>query len=119
MNFGCSVPRNLLEELATNTLESDSVHIVSRVKIYILKRNSYCLQIYDQYLNYISLEKDFFSLNERNSYLSWNDPTISDTQAETNIHQIVDSLFSVLVTMESLSILLSLSNFYLGCCANY
>ena len=48
INFSPAVPRPLLEELATATLESDTVAHVSRVM--------------DQYLNFASVEEDFFSL---------------------------------------------------------
>lgn len=75
-----------MEELATLTIQSDSVSMISKV--------------YDQFLNFISLENDLFVLNNpRDSYLSFNDTRIKDTQAQENIDMVVDSLFSVLVTL--------------------
>lgn len=53
----------------------------------------------DQYLNFISLEKNLFTLNSKDSYIKWNDPTVTDTQAEEDIECIVNALFSVLVTL--------------------
>jgi len=96
VNFASTIPRPLLEELASSTLESDSVNLISK--------------IYDQYLNFICLEKDFFSLNHKNSYISFNDPSITDSQAEQNIEQTVEAIFSVLVTMGVVPIIRSSRN---------
>jgi len=84
-NFASSIPNNLLEELASSALESGSVGQISK--------------IFDQYVNFISLDKDLFTLGQKNSYFEFNNPSISDLQAESNINELVDSLFSVLVTM--------------------
>ena len=56
-------------------------------------------QIFDQYLNFITLEKDLFTFAQNNSFFGFNDPQITDSDAEKNIDSVVDSLFSVLVTM--------------------
>eukprot|EP01114_Cavostelium_apophysatum_P002585 TRINITY_DN12296_c0_g1_i1.p1 TRINITY_DN12296_c0_g1~~TRINITY_DN12296_c0_g1_i1.p1 ORF type:complete len:628 (+),score=163.71 TRINITY_DN12296_c0_g1_i1:113-1996(+) len=85
LNFASSVPRPLLEELANATLESDSVHLISKV--------------FDQYLNFVSLEKDLVTFNQKYSYVAFNDPAISDTQAELNIESTVEGLFSMCATM--------------------
>ncbi|PRP74428.1 hypothetical protein PROFUN_06557 [Planoprotostelium fungivorum] len=85
LNFASAVSEALLEELATSALESGSVGQISRV--------------FDQYVNFISLDKDFFTVAQKDSYVVFNDPKISDLQAEQNIDSLVDSLFSVLVTM--------------------
>ncbi|GAM25440.1 hypothetical protein SAMD00019534_086150 [Acytostelium subglobosum LB1] len=86
VNFATKVPTALLEELATLTIQYDVVHLVSKV--------------HDQFLNYISLEKDLFVLNSpHSSYASFNNNAIKDTKAQENMDIVVDSLFSVLVTM--------------------
>ncbi|KAK5578989.1 hypothetical protein RB653_008665 [Dictyostelium firmibasis] len=86
LNFASKLSNQLMEELATLTIQSDSVSMISKV--------------YDQFLNFISLENDLFVLNNpRDSYLSFNDSTIKDVQAQENIDTVVDSLFSVLVTL--------------------
>ena len=54
VNFTPAVPRPLLEELATATLESESVSQVSKVV--------------DQYLNFASLEEDLFTLMQPRAY---------------------------------------------------
>jgi len=85
LNFASSISRPLLEELAVGTMQSGSSHFIEK--------------IYDQYLNFVSLENELFHLNIRDSYISFNDPTLSDVQAERNIEQTVDALFAVLVTL--------------------
>ena len=54
VNFTPAVPRPLLEELAATTLESECVSQIARVV--------------DQYLNFVSLEEHFFSLQLPRSY---------------------------------------------------
>jgi len=92
LNFATKLPNNLMEELATLTIQSDSVSMISK--------------LYEQFLNFITLEKDLFTLNyPKESYLTFNDPTIKDIQAQENIDSVVDSLFSVLVTMSVIPII--------------
>ena len=91
INFTPAVPRPLLEELAAATLKSDSVSQVSRVM--------------DQYLNFASLEEDFFSLLLPNSYQRLNDPSTPDTLIESTIDQIVNGLFSAVVTLGAVPII--------------
>jgi hypothetical protein len=91
INFSPAVPRPLLEELATATLESDTVAHVSRVM--------------DQYLNFASVEEDFFSLLLPQSYLRLNSPTTSDSVVEATIDAIVQGLFSAVVTLGAVPIL--------------
>ncbi|KAJ3116690.1 Dynein intermediate chain 2, axonemal [Phlyctochytrium bullatum] len=57
------------------------------------------LKVYDQYLNFISLETNLFTLNLSDTYFLLNDPATSDTAIELHINRVVNSLFSVLVTM--------------------
>ena len=68
--------RPLLEELAAATLESDSVSQVSRVM--------------DQYLNFVSLEEDFFSLLLPHSYQRLHDASTPDTLIEQTVDAIVN-----------------------------
>lgn len=91
VNFTPAVPRPLLEELAATTLESDSVAQISRVM--------------DQYLNFASLEEDFFSLQLPQSYRRLNDPASPDSLVEQTIEHIVSGLFSAVVTLGAVPIL--------------
>ena len=91
VNFTPAVPRPLLEELASATLESDSVAQVSRVM--------------DQYLNFTSLEDDFFSLQLPQAYRKLNDPTVADSLVEATVDGIVNGLFSAIVTLGTVPII--------------
>ena len=91
INFTPAVPRPLLEELAAATLKSDSVSQISRVM--------------DQYLNFASLEEDFFSLLLPNSYQRLNDPSTPDSLIESTIDQIVNGLFSAVVTLGAVPVI--------------
>ncbi|EPY76145.1 hypothetical protein CB1_001484001 [Camelus ferus] len=61
-------------------------------------------QVFDQYLNFITLEDDMFVLCNQNkelvSYRAINRPDITDTEMETVMDTIVDSLFCFFVTLE-------------------
>jgi hypothetical protein len=85
INFSSSISRPLLEEFASSTVQSESSQLVSKV--------------FDQYLNFLSLEKDLFCFNSPSSYIAFNDPSLSDAQAEANVDSVVESLMSVLVTL--------------------
>jgi hypothetical protein len=88
LNFVTAIPRPLLEEVAKASLEADCVSQIGRV--------------YDQYLNFISLEDDFFVLRNQMlgevSYYALNRPDASDEDIQRTCDSIVDCLFSVFVT---------------------
>ncbi len=83
LNFASSIPQKLLEVLAKKTAESNTVDSVAKV--------------FDQYVNFISLEPKIFSLNVANAYSglhALNDQVVLDT-----VDSIVEGLFSVCVTI--------------------
>lgn len=85
LNFSSSIPRPLLEDLATGTLSSDSINRVSKV--------------HDQYLEFVTLEDNLFSLAQKSSYLQLNDPSAGDQDIEEIVERIVSGLFCVLATL--------------------
>ncbi|XP_058098531.1 SEC1 family transport protein SLY1 [Magnolia sinica] len=85
LNFSSSLPRPILEDLASGTLQSDSIHRISK--------------IYDQYLEFITLEDNMFSLAQRATYVQLNDPSAGDREIEEIIEKIVGGLFCVLATL--------------------
>ncbi|KAL6056558.1 Sec1 domain containing protein 1, partial [Balamuthia mandrillaris] len=91
LNFTSTIPRPLMESLAESTLESDSVSLISKV--------------YDQYMHFVSLEEQLFTFNQPDSYVAFNSSKVSDSQAEANIDAVVESLFSVLITMQQVPII--------------
>lgn len=85
LNFSSSIPRTLLEDLAAGALSSDSIHRISKV--------------HDQYLEFVTLEDNLFSLAQKSSYVQLNDPSAGDLEIEEIIEKIVNGLFCVLATL--------------------
>lgn len=85
LNFSSSLPRPLLEELATGSLKADAVGRISKV--------------YDQYLEFVTLEDNLFSLAQHDIYVQLNDPSAGDQEIEGILEKIVAGLFCVLATL--------------------
>ncbi|KAL1827888.1 hypothetical protein ACET3Z_006300 [Daucus carota] len=85
LNFSSSIPRSLLEELAVGTLSSESIHRVGKV--------------YDQYMEFVTLDDNLFSLGDKSCYVKLNDPSAGDKEIEEIVERIVSGLFCVLVTL--------------------
>ncbi|PKA60827.1 SEC1 family transport protein SLY1 [Apostasia shenzhenica] len=85
LNFSSSLPRPLLEELAAGALKADAVGRISKV--------------YDQYLEFVTLEENLFSLAQRNIYVQLNDPSAGDQEIEGIVGRIASGLFCTLVTL--------------------
>jgi len=89
LNFSSSLPRPLLEELAVESVKTASTAKVARV--------------FDQYLNFVSLGADVFSLAQKDAYVALNDA--DDKVVEAAIAEIVQGLFSVCATLAQLPII--------------
>ncbi|XP_073064899.1 SEC1 family transport protein SLY1-like [Primulina eburnea] len=85
LNFSSSIPRPMLEDLATGTTQSDSIQRISKVL--------------DQYLEFVTLEDNLFSLANKSCYVHLNDPSAGDKEIEEIVEKIVTGLFCVLVTL--------------------
>lgn len=85
LNFSSSIPRPLLEDLASGLLNSDSINRISKV--------------HDQYLEFVTLEENLFSLAQKSSFVQLNDPSAGDREIEEIIEKIVSGLFCVLATL--------------------
>lgn len=85
LNFSSSIPRPLLEDLASGTLNSNSLDRISKV--------------HDQYLEFVTLEDDLFSLAQKSCYVQLNDPSAGDREIEEIVERIVSGLFCVLATL--------------------
>ncbi|CAI9786433.1 unnamed protein product [Fraxinus pennsylvanica] len=85
LNFSSSIPRPLLEDLASGAVNSDSIQRISKV--------------HDQYLEFVTLEDNLFSLANKNCYVQLNDPSSGDKEIEEIIEKIVSGLFCVLATL--------------------
>ncbi|KAI3491212.1 hypothetical protein L1887_44459 [Cichorium endivia] len=85
LNFSSSIPRPLLEDLASGTLNSDSIQRISKV--------------HDQYLEFVTLDDNLFSLADKSCYVQLNDPKATDREIEEIIEKLVSGLFCVLATL--------------------
>nr|CAD7606121.1 unnamed protein product [Timema genevievae] len=95
LNFISPISRQRLEDLASAALQSNCVSQIHKV--------------YDQYLNFISLEDDMFVLKHQNSdnisYYAINRGEIKDTEMESIMDTIVDCLFSVFATLGTVPVI--------------
>ncbi|ELK28538.1 Sec1 family domain-containing protein 1 [Myotis davidii] len=95
LNFISAISRSKLEDIANAALAANAVPQVAKV--------------FDQYLNFITLEDDMFVLCNQNkelvSYRAINRPDITDTEMETVMDTIVDSLFCFFVTLGAVPII--------------
>ncbi|XP_010530661.1 PREDICTED: SEC1 family transport protein SLY1-like [Tarenaya hassleriana] len=85
LNFSSSIPRPLLEEVASGTLNSGSIDKIAKV--------------HDQYLEFVTLEDNLFSLAQQSTYVQLNDPSAGDREIEEIIEKVASGLFSVLATL--------------------
>ncbi len=65
---------------------------------HVLYSHQYTTQVYDKYLSFISLESSLFSLGLHNTYVTLNDPRMTDQKIEAEVNRVVEGLFSVLAT---------------------
>uniref|UniRef100_A0A674A9S0 Sec1 family domain-containing protein 1 n=1 Tax=Salmo trutta TaxID=8032 RepID=A0A674A9S0_SALTR len=95
LNFISAISRSKLEDIAGAALSANAVTQVTKV--------------FDQYLNFITLEDDMFILCNQNkeliSYHAINKPDIMDTEMEAIMDTIVDSLFCFFVTLGAVPII--------------
>ncbi|CAM9193347.1 unnamed protein product [Choristocarpus tenellus] len=91
LNFSSKLERSLMEMLARETLGTSSVDMVSK--------------IFDQQLDFVTLEHRLFSLNRHGSYILYNDPTIPDEQVKNAIQSFASGLFGVLSTLGGVPII--------------
>lgn len=95
LNFISPISRQKMEDLALAAVQSGAVANIHKV--------------FDQYLNFITIEEDFFVLRHQNgddiSYHALNRGEIKDTEMECIIDTIVDGLFSVFVTLGTVPII--------------
>ncbi|KAM9355045.1 sec1 family domain-containing protein 1 [Pholidichthys leucotaenia] len=95
LNFISAISRSKLEDIASAALAANAVSQVTKV--------------FDQYLNFITLEDDMFILCHQNkeviSYHAINRTDIQDTDMEGIMDTIVDSLFCFFVTLGAVPII--------------
>ena len=97
-NFISPITRQKLEDLASSAINANAVTQVAKV--------------YDQYVNFISLENEMFTLRKGGgqdisdaSYYSLNRSELTDADMEALLSQVVDGLFAVCVTLGNVPII--------------
>jgi hypothetical protein len=86
INFLSSIPRPLMEDFAAQIAEAGTADNI--------------VQVYDQYLNFVVSEPDFFSLGMgKETYWALNSSKPTAEELDAVISRIVSGLFSVVVTM--------------------
>lgn len=95
MNFISPISRQRLEDLAAAALQAGSVASIKHV--------------FDQYMNFITLEDDMFVLRHQNSealsYYALNRANTQDAEMESITDAMVDSLFAVCVTLAAVPVI--------------
>ncbi|CAO2040032.1 unnamed protein product [Urochloa humidicola] len=91
LNFSSALPRPLLDRLASATAASGSAHRVARLA--------------DQYLDFVSLEDNLFSLAHPRSYVALNDPGAADADIEAVVDAIALGLFCVAATLGTVPVI--------------
>eukprot|EP00592_Proboscia_alata_P000120 CAMPEP_0194372028 /NCGR_PEP_ID=MMETSP0174-20130528/20325_1 /TAXON_ID=216777 /ORGANISM="Proboscia alata, Strain PI-D3" /LENGTH=696 /DNA_ID=CAMNT_0039150293 /DNA_START=93 /DNA_END=2183 /DNA_ORIENTATION=- len=90
VNFVSKVPRPLMEDFARLCVSGNSLEKIS--------------SLHDQYLEYVCLEENLFSLNKVDSYVTYNGPT-SDAAIEASMQDIALGLLSVVATLGCIPII--------------
>ncbi|AQK55183.1 SEC1-family transport protein SLY1 [Zea mays] len=91
LNFSSALPRPLLDRLAAATAASGSAHRVARLA--------------DQYLDFVSLEDNLFSLAHPRSYVALNDPKAADADIEALVDAIALGLFCAAATLGTVPVI--------------
>lgn len=89
INFTSPLPRVLLEDLASRTINNSSA----------------ICQVYDQYLNFVVSEPNIYSLGMEKVYSALADPKIKEEDIEDLTNKIVTGLLSVVLTSGSIPII--------------
>ena len=85
LNFSSSLPRPMLEDLAAGSVKANAAGKVAKV--------------FDQYVDFVSLAEDIFSLAQKDAYVALNDPTAKDADVEAAVGEVVKGLLSVCATL--------------------
>lgn len=84
LNFVTKLDRTLMEDFARLVVQSGSLENIASV--------------HDQYLDFLCLEKNLFSLHKKDSYVMYNGSGATDQSIENAMTEIAYGLFSVVAT---------------------
>lgn len=91
LNFCTKLDRSLMEEFAKLVVQTGSLETIAGV--------------HDQYLDYVCLEKNLFSLHKPNSYVTINGSNATEAIIENAMNEIAYGLFSVVATLGQIPII--------------
>jgi hypothetical protein len=85
LNFVTKLDRSLMEDFARLVVQTGSLELVSSV--------------HDQYLDFVCLERNLFSLHKKDSYVMYNGSGATEQSMEAAMTDIAYGLFSVVATL--------------------
>lgn len=85
LNFVTKLDRTLMEEFAKLVVQSGSLDTIASV--------------HDQYLDYVCMERQLFTLNRLNSYVAMNGSGTTEQAMDAQMTEIAYGLFSVVATL--------------------
>jgi hypothetical protein len=91
LNFVTKLERSMMEDFAKLVVQSGSLENVAG--------------LHDQYLDFVCLEQQLFSLGKKNSYVLYNGSGASEQMMESEMTQIAYGLFSVVATVGKVPII--------------
>lgn len=91
LNFASPLEEKLMEQLAKGMVEVNAVNVVSKV--------------YDQFLGFVSLEPDLFTINIKDSFVKYNNPSLVDHEVEGCMKLISQGATSAIATLGVLPII--------------
>lgn len=95
LNFVTRIERPLLEKFAQDLTTAGAVSSVAKVM--------------DQYLDVIALEQSLFTLNISNSFMAYNEPSLSEQQIRSFMTRVANGLLSTIRVLGALPIIRSAS----------
>lgn len=93
VNFVTRIERPLLESFSKELVSSNSVALVSK--------------IFDQYLDMIALEPNLFTLNIKDSFTSYNEPSLDEVQIRSFMKRVANGLLSMVRVLGALPVIRS------------
>lgn len=91
LHFITRIDRSLLELLVQQLVAVNGVSMIAK--------------IFDQYLDMIALEPNLFTLNIQNSFVLYNEPSLSESQIRSFMNRVATGLLSTIRVMGSLPII--------------
>jgi hypothetical protein len=91
LNFCTKLDRPLMEDFAKLVVQSGSLERIASV--------------HDQYLDFICMERNLFSLHKTDSYATYNAPAMNEVQMDAAMTDVAYGLFSVIASLGQIPIL--------------